>query len=293
MTGKNKSPWILRRANALELAERLVGGTKAGLPTNLAAAAKRRLVQQIQFRPLLTDGGIAVLQDGFKIYVRCEPGEGDDLTSRFEEDGTGATLPARLVNRARFTIAHEISHTFFYDISKSPPRLKVDLKSAKMVQSLETSCNRVAGELLLPGALMNQKCGTNDLTVPRHLSTLASTALVSKETLILRFQRRMTAEHPYGIIASIAFQNGNWTITAISKHYALDDLFPKAMSNAPLTALIDHPDFIPFGGEMETIEMDVHWSSGKKKKMKFSCDLSTRKRSTSSTFVTVKPIDEL
>jgi len=293
MTGKNKSPWNLRRANALELAERLVSSTKTGLPTNLGEAAKRRLVQQIQFRPLLTDGGIAVLPDGFKIYVRCESGEADDLTSRFEEDGTGASLPPKLVNRARFTIAHEISHTFFYDISQSPPRLKVDLKTARIVQSLEASCNRVAEELLLPRTFINQKCATSDLTVPSHLSALANTALVAKETLILRFQRRITVEHPYAIIASVSLQNGDWTITAISKHYALDGLFPKAVSHAPLTALIEHPDFLPFGGEMETVEMKVNWGSGTMKRMQFSCDFSTWKRSPSSTFVTVKPIDEL
>ena len=50
-----------------------------------------------------------------------------DLTRQFAGDGTGITLPAQIVRRARSTIAHEIAHTFFYDTASMPPRPTVQI----------------------------------------------------------------------------------------------------------------------------------------------------------------------
>ena len=121
---------------------------------------------------LLTDGGLAVRNGGFIIYVRCDPGEGDDLSARFEEDGTGSTLPERVRHRARFTIAHELAHTLFYDLRSLPPELKFEINAAAETR-LELACNEIAGALLLPRRLLQQRTSTVRDMDPRELRKLA------------------------------------------------------------------------------------------------------------------------
>src|SRR5882757_5371234 len=110
------NPWPSRRRNAIQSAEAVVATIARSLPVDLNRIAATRAVQRIEFTPLLTDGGLAVRKDGFVIYVRCDLGQGASLTGQFTEDGTGSTLPMTIARRARFTVAHEIAHTFFYDI---------------------------------------------------------------------------------------------------------------------------------------------------------------------------------
>ena len=119
MAKRIKNPWPARRRTAVQLAESLVTATTDSLPVDLKRIAAHREVRRIEFAPLLMDGGLAVRSDGFVIYVRCDIGEGADLTARLAEDGTGSTLPQRILRRARFTIAHEIAHTFFYEYGRS------------------------------------------------------------------------------------------------------------------------------------------------------------------------------
>jgi len=53
------------------------------------------------------------------------------------------------VNKAevRFTLAHEIAHTFCFDLSTSPPR-KIFPPVTKRI--LESLCNKIAAEILMP-----------------------------------------------------------------------------------------------------------------------------------------------
>ncbi len=286
MADRRKDQWPKRRADALGLARELVGDVRASLPVNLGKIAARRSVRRVEFKPIFGDGGIAVLDDGFSIYVKCDPGEGEDLTSRFSEDGTGGTLPDKVVRRARFTIAHEIAHTLFYALDARPPRLKISTDSDESAQKLETACNRAAGELLLPELLVASvmhACGRGLLG---NLSWLAEAALVSKETVVRRLGQLARTPHPEAIIAYVVWDKNEWRIKAVSKHYGLRGLLTEAREGAPLSRLIDHPDFVPFGGELESVELSVPCAYGKARSMRFTCEPFRRKHDHKSFLLT-------
>jgi Zn-dependent peptidase ImmA (M78 family) len=69
-----------------------------------------------------------------------------------ERDGFRIEFNSNLLSdkaQFRFTIAHEIAHTFFYDIQKSPPINVSGLTSdSKYIEQL---CNKIARNLLIPG----------------------------------------------------------------------------------------------------------------------------------------------
>lgn len=55
--------------------------------------------------------------------------------------------PKQVTNERRFTIAHEVAHSFMFDISKNPPR-NVFPPVPKHVA--ESFCNKLAAEILMP-----------------------------------------------------------------------------------------------------------------------------------------------
>src|ERR1043165_484940 len=156
MAKRVRNSWSSRRRNALQSAEALVASIANFLPVDLKRIAANRAVHRIEFTPLLTDGGLAVRDDGFFIYVRCDRTQSADLTARFAADGTGTSLPAAISRRARFTIAHEIAHTFFYDIRRMPPRSRIEVNDVASTAKLELACNRIAGLILIPEAVMER-----------------------------------------------------------------------------------------------------------------------------------------
>jgi hypothetical protein len=272
MPKRNKKSWSDRRRHAVHVAEQLVVLTSSSFPTNLGAMAAARLVNQIQFKPLLTDGGLAVHEDGFVIYVRCEPAEAADFTGRLLDDGTGKSLPLKIVRRARFTIAHEIAHTLFYDLRTKPPRLKVNLRDPAAHTSLELGCNELAGILLLPETLLQREYSNSEFVRPEEIRRLADKALVSSQTIVRRFQQLRRSAHPDAILASLSRQQHEWRISAISRHYSLRSLFLQAKVGAPLETLISDPDFILFGGEMDDVKIPFVGHGGRPTNILFACE---------------------
>jgi Zn-dependent peptidase ImmA (M78 family) len=60
--------------------------------------------------------------------------------------------------RQRFSIAHEIGHTFFYDINKNPPvRLISQVSSGVLSPKEEDICSAFARELLIPRELIDRE----------------------------------------------------------------------------------------------------------------------------------------
>ena len=112
------------RKNAIDQAEDVACLSGKHLPTNLGRIATRQGIREILFRPLLADGGIGLLKDGFVVYVKADPDEGESFSEQFKQDGIGLGLPRHMIRRVRFTIAHEIAHTFFYDRRSRPPMPK-------------------------------------------------------------------------------------------------------------------------------------------------------------------------
>jgi Zn-dependent peptidase ImmA (M78 family) len=85
-------------------------------------------------------------------------------------------LPAgRATARYRFSIAHEIGHTFFYNVNASPPtRLLARGSSGLLSQKEEDICNAFAGELLMPremvAAEQTRLRGIDNLDLLSHLA---------------------------------------------------------------------------------------------------------------------------
>jgi hypothetical protein len=289
MAKRIKDPWPSRRRRAVQLAERLVTTIGISLPVDLKRIAAHRAVRRIEFAPLLTDGGLAVRNDGFVIYVRCDIGQGAHLTARLAEDGTGSTLPETILRRARFTIAHEIAHTLFYDIRSRPPRPKTRVDDETSTTKLELACNQIAGLLVMPEGLMQRTFSRFEFVRPEEFRALADAAMVSSEAVVHRFQHLRNLPHPEAILASISRQGGQWVITAISRHYSLRNVFGDAKVGAPIKALVDEPDFVLFGGEMREAHVG-YVGHGGKRKMRFECEIGVAPRRNRSLFVVGTPL---
>ena len=285
MRQRTESRWVRLRKDAIDKAEELACRTSNDLPTNLGKIATRQGVHAIQFRPLLSDGGIAVSEDGFLIYVKADSDQGEDLTAQFAEDGVGAGLPRQMIRRARFTIAHEIAHTFFYDTHLTPPKPKIELKNATSVRSLERVCNSVAGTLLLPEAFLEREFSDADLSQPSELSRLADVALISNHALVRRLQELRRFPHPIAIVACIEWNEGQWVIKSVSRHYSLRGLFKDAEEGAALTELVDHPDFLPNGGAFPEVDVELG-ERADALRMRFFCDPAFRQNTRRSFYVT-------
>src|SRR3954447_17198360 len=108
------SRWARWRRNAAAVVDDLAAASADGaLPVRLPEIARARKVREVVFRPLLMDGCLGVRKDGFVIFVRCEPRNSGELKRAWSADHARYRL---LSPRMRFTIAHEIAHTFFFDV---------------------------------------------------------------------------------------------------------------------------------------------------------------------------------
>jgi hypothetical protein len=291
MAKRASDPWPSRRRNAIQSAEAVVATVARSLPVNLNRIAATRAVQRIEFTPLLTHGGLAVRNDGFIIYVRCDTGQNVDLTARLAEDGTGRSLPAAMARRARFTIAHEIAHTFFYDIQRMPPRPKAQVHDGVLTTKLEVACNQIAGLILMPETIM-QRCFANfDFVCPEELRMLTDTAMVSPEAVIRRFKHLGKLSHPEAILASVSRDGADWTISAISQHYSLRNIFMDAKVGASIKMLVDNRDFVLFGGKAREAYAQ-YIGHGGKRVMRFACEIGFPSRRSRGLFIVGMPVLE-
>jgi len=87
-----------------------------------------RLVTGARAELMTKDGRLSVAQDGFRLEVRAGP-----------------------KTRTRFTLAHELGHTIFYDLDSSPPRRMLHGEAPRDEESF---CNLVASEILMPADMV-------------------------------------------------------------------------------------------------------------------------------------------
>jgi hypothetical protein len=84
--------------------------------------------------------------------------------------------------RSRFTIAHELCHTFFYELVP-----EVKFRSQEVDAEEERLCNLGAGELLIPTNSLKRRAKRNRVSVD-SLEELAATYVVSPEAMLLRLR---------------------------------------------------------------------------------------------------------
>jgi len=254
MEKQSRSEWSGRRTRASHLAERLAAeAADSRLPTPLARIARTRSVRQIEFKPLLVDGSITICEDGFIISLGCKESEVDEFTRNLADDETGKSLPWR----TRFTLAHEIAHTFFFDIKCKPPRSTVNYKHRRTLQSLERSCNRAALELLLPETVFANRYADTDFILPSSLRRVCFEAAMSAPALILRFLYLRRSTHPFGVLIAAERSLGGFTVNAISRHPGLKAWFAHLKQGDSVNAIVNDKDFLLNGGAEAELKVRV------------------------------------
>jgi Zn-dependent peptidase ImmA (M78 family) len=177
--------WTQHRARACKQADSLVaraGVREAPVPLLDVAAAVGSAIR-VRFQPLLVAGATAVHESGFRIYCGCKSSEAKKWDRSFHEPSDGGrSLPKRL----RFTLAHEIMHTLFYEATDSGLRSLVPHATDRDIEKLERSCDAAAGHILIPEFLLSRSCRQANLLSAVDLAGLCDLFRVSPEALLLR-----------------------------------------------------------------------------------------------------------
>ena len=196
-----------RRSTAAAVDHLAMTSAAGALPVHLPNIARARKVREVVFRPLLVDGCLGVRNDGFVIFVGCETRSSTDLNRAWS---CGHSADRALSARIRFTIAHEIAHTFFFDVDASPPRAALDLKNPRTVSSLEQTCNQLAARILLPEPLFQQTLRRTDVLDPAALRRLATTSGVSPHVLTVRLKQSFDWSDSFGAVLCVPTHR-RWT----------------------------------------------------------------------------------
>jgi hypothetical protein len=258
MTAKAANDWSYLRRKALEEAEALGTWSNSGrLPTSIRRIAEKQLVKGIQFTPLIVEGAISVEPDGFLISIRSDKEESGDLEKRLRSDPTGR----KLSHRVRFTLAHEIAHTFFFDLKTQPPKNKINLETPRTLHTLETACHRVAGALLLPRRIFEKEFATKSLHRPDTLSEIARQAYISKSALVSRLSSLNASMLPRAILASVSRKEDALIIEALWRHYSFREMFPELQQGMPFHLATRRSSRIKglqiYGGSFLTATLDI------------------------------------
>jgi Zn-dependent peptidase ImmA (M78 family) len=90
--------------------------------------------------------------------------------------------------RRRFGVAHEIGHTFFYNLDYDPPVKIFPRESSRLLidKKEEGICNTFAGELLIPGGLVLQDIANSSERNLKMIIDLAAKYVISPEVTARR-----------------------------------------------------------------------------------------------------------
>jgi len=172
--------WRRRKDMVHARCRQLIESLPLSTPIPLRRVADMCNIKRVIFRPLLCDGGMGVVAGGYVIYVKCAREQVVNWTKSYE-NSEDRLLP----HRARFTIAHEIVHTFFYDNLGSKPRNQVkDTDSNKF--PLEALCNYGASLILMPEAYLGRSLKNQDILQPETIEIIRKQFDVSAEALVRR-----------------------------------------------------------------------------------------------------------
>lgn len=161
---------------------------KNKFPILLKRIAETRRVTSVEFRPLLVDAMLITHNNGFRILFNSDGKVPSDLKNRFETECYDRLLSPRL----RFSLAHELAHTLFYDLTQSKPKVSKQFKSGgrrTALENLELNCNEIASHLLLPTSMLRMELLQLKNINAKSILELASKTGVSVEMLIRRLNR--------------------------------------------------------------------------------------------------------
>jgi Zn-dependent peptidase ImmA (M78 family) len=161
--------FITNKVSAL-LSKYIADNGSLSPPMDLHRLAPFCQVQEIVECPMISEGVLTPVSGGFKIY----------LQNNF------ANMPGAL-SRSRFTLAHELIHTFFYDSATLTPTLRADTPGEP---DLERLCHSGAAAILIPEtALKTEARALGSTSTAEHITILSDKFLTSPETMMRRVQQ--------------------------------------------------------------------------------------------------------
>ncbi len=179
LCSKNRVSSLIRLfTQRVGVAEGCADQAMRSLVTKLSVPAKRRgpAAQLDEFlikrRILETDVVSGLSSDGYIEPIGCTFRDGFRMVLK---GGSAQT-------RSRFTIAHELCHTFFYEIVP-----EVKFGSQEVDAEEERLCNLGAGELLIPTNSLKRRAKRHRVSVD-SLEELAAAYVVSPEAMLLRLR---------------------------------------------------------------------------------------------------------
>lgn len=146
----------------------------SGGPVDLFAVARVRRVHALGLRFIVPRGLLVPVNGGFEAYIRNS--NSVDYDTRLPEPLGALTV------RQRFSLAHEIAHTFYFDLNPDVPRPIAEFE--RLV--LEQACNSLAAHLLMPTNLLRKDVSDYDCIDAGFTRHLASKYRASLETTLER-----------------------------------------------------------------------------------------------------------
>lgn len=217
--GRSKK-WRDWREHIAKRCDALTRGMTPPIP--LQEIFTRCHVKKVVFQPLLLEAGIAVDDDGFVVFVNCDEKSREPYRLAYDADRQqGRYLPARV----RFSLAHELIHTFFFNTEKRPYTNRLTGTSTKETESLEYACNFGASHLLLPTRLLKVDTTKKDVLTIDGILNLAKKYQVSIECLIKRLEHLEEWTPKRGFVALARKSTDGYHAGAIAKSVAIRRLF--------------------------------------------------------------------
>lgn len=189
-------------------------GTDGRLPVALGDVLAARKVRAIRFEPLWSDAGVEEDGDGFVICVNTE--------ARGVREAPGTTVAVseydwtRLASPVRFSIAHELAHLIVLELAGGKAESDIFRRHA---QALETTCNEMAGAILLPRAQLVREVDGRFFDTAR-LVPVCDAFGVSPEVLLLRLglsDMREAVKDVDGILALVLRERDNVEVASSVK----------------------------------------------------------------------------
>lgn len=198
--------------------------SKNQFPVLLRPIGEIRKVTSVDFCPLLVDAMLTTHSGGFRILLNSDGGRVEDLKERYNNETRGRMLLPRL----RFSIAHELAHTFFYDIKQEHPKLARKFTAGgglTELENLERHCNTIASHMLLPTKMLSDEFYHLNVITPESVLGLAQKAGVSLQAFLWRlnkFDSLFIKRFFRGCVVLVRQNANEWEIQAIAKPTGLN-----------------------------------------------------------------------
>lgn len=148
-------------------------GRKA-LPIDLMVLAQAVEDIEIEEREMIPEAAVEILGSRFRVYLR----------SNFRD------RPGRRV-RERFSLAHEIAHTFFFDLRDGEQK---PMRRGPRGLDLESACHEAASRLLVPARYLSKELVEKHQIAGEDVLALARTFDVSLEVILRRLRNEPAIE---------------------------------------------------------------------------------------------------